>query len=744
MKLSSAQSSKPFRLASPYSPAGDQGKVIDFISQNVGKEREQTIEGVTGSGKTYMMASIVNKIQKPTLVIAHNKTLAAQLAEEFKRFFPDNAVHYFVSYYDYYQPESYIPRSDTYIEKQTQINEEIERLRNATTQALLTRKDVLIVASVSCIYGIGSPEDFRALSVDFEVGQSYKMDRVARRLIDLQFNRTNLDLKRGMFRIRGDMLELVPSGEDLGYRFSFFGDELESIEAFNIVNNHTVEKMEKYSAYPAKQYVTTQEKINNAIENIQDDLVKQVEDFEKQGMLLPADRIRQRTTNDIEMLQMLGYCSGIENYSIYFDGRQDGEPPSTLLDYFPADSLVFVDESHITLPQIAAMYNGDRSRKNTLVQYGFRLPSALNNRPLKIDEFFNKVDSAIYVSATPGDYELGKSKKISKNKEALALPHRAEVDNVPTVQAVIRPTGLLDPEIQLKPVANQVDDVLEQVKQRIKSGQRVLITTLTKKFAEELDVYFKQINIKSAYIHSDVDTLDRLDILSDLRRGKYDVLIGINLLREGLDLPEVSLVAIFDADKEGFLRSRTSLVQIIGRAARHTEGTVIMYADTVTRSMKLAMDETERRRSLQLEYNKKHGIIPKNAKRELKTVADDLREEVDKNENFGKRGATMTNDGWVEGVGEGEMQIESRYSRRGKSGKSIHNQRQRQIKSQQGKQVFDQFEQDVQLIKSQLVDREYSYTELKNKLQIAVDAMNFEEASAISQVLADMQHGTEE
>jgi excinuclease ABC subunit B len=739
MKLSSAQSTKPFRLESPYDPAGDQGKVIDFISQGVkDKQREQTIQGVTGSGKTYMMAKIVEEIQKPTLVIAHNKTLAAQLAEEFKRFFPDNAVHYFVSYYDYYQPESYIPRSDTYIEKQTQINEEIERLRNATTQALLTRKDVLIVASVSCIYGIGDPEDFRALSVEFEVGQTYKLDRLARRLVDLQFNRTNLDLSRGMFRIRGDILEMVPSGEDIGYRFSFFGDELEMIESFDLVTNHSIEKMEKYSAYPAKQYVTTQEKINNAIENIEEDLVKQVESFEKQGLLLPADRIRQRTQNDIEMLQMLGYCSGIENYSIYFDNRKDGEAPSTLLDYFPADSLTFIDESHITLPQISAMYNGDRSRKNTLVQYGFRLPSALNNRPLKINEFYQKIDSAIYVSATPGDFELGVSKKIGKSKDAKELVHREHVDTVPTVEAVIRPTGLLDPEIVLKPVANQVDDVLEQVKQRVKNGQRVLITTLTKKFAEELDIYFKQINLKSAYIHSDVDTLDRLDILADLRRGKYDVLIGINLLREGLDLPEVSLVAIFDADKEGFLRSRTSLVQIIGRAARHTEGTVIMYADTVTRSMKLAMDETNRRRDMQVAYNNEHGIIPQNAKRELKSIVDDVREEVEKDENYGKRGARYTSDGWVEESLDAAMEIESRYSRKGKSGKSIHNQRTRQLQSQQGKQVYDQFDQQVQEIKDKIKQEKYSYSELKERLQIAVDAMNFEEASAISEILSQM------
>ncbi|NJL96227.1 excinuclease ABC subunit UvrB [Candidatus Gracilibacteria bacterium] len=583
---SSTQTSKPFRIHSDYDPAGDQGKVIQDIISSINQgNREQTIEGVTGSGKTYMMAKMVEKLQRPTLVIAHNKTLAAQLAEEFKRFFPNNAVHYFVSYYDYYQPESYIPRSDTYIEKQTQINEEIDRLRNASTQALLTRKDVLIVASVSCIYGLGNPEDFEALKLDMRIGENYRLDKIIRRLVDMQFIRTNSDLRRGVFRLLGDTLEVMPSSEENCYRFMFFGDVLEKIQAFDYVTGNIIEEMNEYIIFPAKQYVTTQEKINSALDRIRTDMEMQFEKFNKEGKLLQAQRIRERTENDLEMLKNLGFVGGIENYSVYFDGREDGQPPTTLIDYFPENSLTFIDESHITLSQIGAMYNGDRSRKINLVDYGFRLPSAMNNRPLQKEEFFDKVNQLVYVSATPGDYELANSAIISK--------------------AIIRPTGLLDPLIRLKPVKDQVDDVLEQVRHRVENGQRVLITTLTKKFAEELDLYFKQINVKSAYIHSDVETLDRLDILSDLRRGKYDVLIGINLLREGLDLPEVSLVAIFDADKEGFLRSKRSLIQIIGRAARHVNGEVIMYADKVTDSMKNAIEETEKRREIQQAYNQK-------------------------------------------------------------------------------------------------------------------------------------------
>jgi excinuclease ABC subunit B len=737
--LGSSQKTRKFELAAPYEPSGDQGKVIstmlDSLSQ---KNREQTILGVTGSGKTYMMAKIVNELQRPTLVIAHNKTLAAQLAEEFQRFFPNNAVHYFVSYYDYYQPESYIPRSDTYIEKQTQINEEIERLRNATTQALLTRRDVLIVASVSCIYGLGNPEDFEALKMEMRVGENYKLDRLLRRLIDMQFIRTNLDIVRGSFRLRGDTLELVPAGEELGYRFSFYGDELERIESFELVTGKSVEEMEMYTIFPAKQYVTTQEKIQQAISKIEEDLHKRVDYFVGQNLLLPAERLKQRTMNDVEMLQTLGFVSGIENYSIYFDNRDDGEPPTTLLDYFPSDALTFIDESHITLPQISAMYNGDRSRKQTLVDYGFRLPSAMNNRPLKINEFFKKVNQLVYVSATPSDFEFGKVNKIGKSKEAVEIEHRPKVAPLPVAEAIIRPTGLIDPEIILKPVANQVDDVLEQVRQRVEKGQRVLITTLTKKFAEELDIYFKQINIKSAYIHSDVDTLDRLDILSDLRRGKYDVLIGINLLREGLDLPEVSLVAIFDADKEGFLRSRTSLIQIVGRAARHAEGKVIMYADTITQSMRYAIEETERRRELQLAYNLKHGITPKSTVRELKTIADDVREQVEKNEDYGKAGGYYTPSGWKEAENTMDFEVESRYSRKKKPSRSIHSDTPMVRDSQRGKQVYDQFDEQKEMYVKEFKEKEMSAGQLREKLQIAIDAMNFEEAAAIRDLLNQM------
>jgi excinuclease ABC subunit B len=730
------QKTNKFKLVSPYGAAGDQGKVIEqIISSLESNSREQTILGVTGSGKTYMMAAIAEKLQRPTLVIAHNKTLAAQLAEEFKRFFPDNAVHYFVSYYDYYQPESYIPRSDTYIEKQTQINEEIERLRNATTQALLTRRDVLIVASVSCIYGLGDPEDFESLRIDLQTGQSYKLDKLLRRLIDLQFIRTNLDLKRGTFRVRGDTLELIPAGEEYGYRVSFFGDTLERIESFETVTGQAVEQMESYTVFPAKQYVTTQEKIQNAIGSIEQDLHARVEYFLNNNQHLPAERLRQRTLNDIEMLQTLGFVSGIENYSIYFDGRQDGEAPTTLLDYFPDDALTFIDESHITLPQIAAMYNGDRSRKETLVEYGFRLPSALNNRPLKINEFFGKVNQVTYVSATPGDFEYGRSDKVSKSKEAKALEFRSEAKDITVAQAIIRPTGLLDPEIILKPVSNQVDDVLEQVRLRVNAGQRVLITTLTKKFAEELDIYFKQINIKSAYIHSDVETLDRIDILSDLRRGKYDVLIGINLLREGLDLPEVSLVAIFDADKEGFLRSKTSLIQIIGRAARHTEGKVIMYADALTKSMCEAIDETERRRELQIAHNLKHGITPQNAVRELKTIADDVRQEIEKDEKFGKAGAKYTTSGFQ--PVEEEFAIESRYTRKSKPSRSVHSDNKTMVREKtRGRQLYDAFDSQKDEYVSELESQNLSMPELRERLQIAIDAMNFEEAAAIRDIIS--------
>jgi excinuclease ABC subunit B len=731
---------QPFELVSPYSPAGDQAKVIDMLTQSLKDgNREQTILGVTGSGKTYMMASLVNNLQKPTLVIAHNKTLAAQLAEEFKKFFPNNAVHYFVSYYDYYQPESYIPRSDTYIEKQTQINEEIERLRNATTQALLTRKDVLIVASVSCIYGLGNPEDFLALKIEMAVGETYNLTTLLRRLIDMQFTRTNMDLRRGQFRLRGDVLEVLPSSEEDGYRFSFFGDTLEQIERYHLVDGKQLEKMPEYTIFPAKQYVTTQEKIKQAIELIKSDLDAQLNNFNNQGKLLQAQRIKDRTQNDIEMLETLGYVNGIENYSLYFDGRTNGEPPATLMDYFPHDSLVFVDESHITLSQIGAMYSGDRSRKETLIEYGFRLPSALNNRPLRLAEVYDKVKQLIYVSATPSDFELGKTSKVGKSEKAIVLP-RDPKSVVPVARAIIRPTGLVDPQIILQPVSDQVDDVMERVRKCVTLGQRVLITTLTKKFAEELDIYFKQLNIKSAYIHSDVETIDRIDILSDLRRGKYDVLIGINLLREGLDLPEVALVAIFDADKEGFLRSKTSLIQIIGRAARHSEGQVVMYADTVTDSMRYAIDETESRRDIQIAYNIANGITAISTQRELRSIADDLRDDIEENENYGKAGAVYSAEGWREN-GDFDVNIESAFStgkKKPRKTKSIHSSDDNgssDTSRKRGKQVYSDFDvQKLSYIK-ELVEKDFSTAELTERLQIAIDAMNFEMAAAIRDLL---------
>jgi excinuclease ABC subunit B len=736
-RKSNSQKGRKFELVAPYGPAGDQGKVIDTMTQSLSEgNREQTILGVTGSGKTFMMASIVNNLQRPTLVIAHNKTLAAQLAEEFKRFFPNNAVHYFVSYYDYYQPESYIPRSDTYIEKQTQINEEIDRLRNAATQSLLTRKDVLIVASVSCIYGLGNPEDFAALKIDLESGQKYKIDKIIRKLIDLQFVRTNADLKRGMFRLRGDNLELIPSGEEVGYRFSFFGDELELIQSFQPVTGNGLETIDHYTIFPAKQYVTTQEKIQNAISKIESELLDRVDYFNKEGMLLQAQRIKERTSNDLEMLQTLGYVGGIENYSVYFDGREFGEPPTTLLDYFPDDTLTFIDESHITLSQISAMYSGDRSRKQTLVDYGFRLPSAMNNRPLRIEEFYAKQNQLIYVSATPGNFEFGKTDAITKNINVEKIKRDPDA-KITIAEAIIRPTGLLDPEIILKPVSNQVDDVLEQVRRRVAKGQRVLITTLTKKFAEELDIYFKQINVKSAYIHSDVETIDRIDILSDLRRGKYDVLIGINLLREGLDLPEVSLVAIFDADKEGFLRSKTSLVQIIGRAARHSEGQVIMYADNITDSMKYAISETERRRETQMQYNLEHGITPTTTVRDIKTIADDLREEIENDDDFGKSGAEYGVDGWqpIEDKDKVMFTFDEKKSRH--RGKSIHSDETNDRRSTRGRQVYASFDEQKAALYEEIKALNLTISELNDRLQIAVDAMNFEEAAAIRDLVQE-------
>ncbi|MGE5297982.1 MAG: excinuclease ABC subunit UvrB [Acidobacteriaceae bacterium] len=581
-----------FKLHSPFEPAGDQPKAIDKLISGINKKYHyQTLLGVTGSGKTFTMAKVVEKIQRPTLIISHNKTLAAQLASEFQDFFPENAVHYFVSYYDYYQPEAYIPRTDTYIEKETEINEEIDKLRNAATQSLLSRRDVLIVASVSCIYGLGSPGDYLDLSIKLEVGKNIKRDKLLRRLTDLQFMRNDIAMERGNFRVRGETVELIPASADKIIRISFDGDKVETISEHDPLTGHDLGTREEVTIFPAKHFVTPREKILAAVENIRAELAQRIKFFKRQGLLVEAQRIEQRTNFDLEMLLETGYVAGIENYSRHLDFRNPGDPPSTLIDYFPDDFLMFIDESHITLPQIYGMYHGDSSRKQTLVDYGFRLPSAKDNRPLKFEEFEGKIDQAIFVSATP---EKERELKISKQ----------------VVEQLIRPTGLLDPKITIKPTEHQVDDLMEEIRKRVAIKQRVLVTTLTKNMAEELSAYLAEYRIKVHYLHADIDTLERLEILRDLRLGVYDVVVGINLLREGLDLPEVSLVAILDADKEGYLRSQTALVQTMGRAARHVDGQVIMYADKITKSMKAAMDEVERRREIQEKYNTEHGITP--------------------------------------------------------------------------------------------------------------------------------------
>ncbi|OGE99515.1 MAG: excinuclease ABC subunit B [Candidatus Doudnabacteria bacterium RIFCSPLOWO2_12_FULL_42_9] len=581
-----------FKIHSPFKPSGDQPTAIEKLVAGLEKKhRYQTLLGVTGSGKTFTMANVIEKVQKPTLIISHNKTLAAQLANEFQEFFPDNAVHYFVSYYDYYQPEAYIPRSDTYIEKETQINEEIDKLRNAATQSLLSRKDVLIVASVSCIYGLGNPGNYLELSLSLKVGEEIKRDKFLRRLTDLQFIRNDINLTRGTFRVLGDVIEFIPASADKVISLSFFGDELEKISEHDPLTGEEFGDRQEITIFPAKHFVTPKEKLFAAINNIRQELADQIKYFKSQGKEIEAQRIEQRTNFDLEMLLETGFVAGIENYSRQLDFRKPGEPPSTLIDYFPDDFLLFIDESHITLPQIYGMYEGDQSRKRTLIDYGFRLPSAIDNRPLKFEEFEKKIDQTIFVSATPTkDRELKVSKQVAEQ--------------------LIRPTGLLDPEIEIRPTKNQIDDLMEEIQKRVKKKQRILVTTLTKNMAEELSSYLVEYGIRGQYLHADIQTLERLEILRDLRLGVYDVVVGINLLREGLDLPEVSLVAILDADKEGYLRSETSLIQTMGRAARHLEGRVIMYADRITGSMDRAMKEVERRRKIQTTYNKEHGITP--------------------------------------------------------------------------------------------------------------------------------------
>ncbi len=599
-----------FHLKSDYVPTGDQPEAIRLLTAGLENGvKEQTLLGVTGSGKTFTMANLVHNLQRPTLVLSHNKTLAAQLYSEFKHFFPDNAVHYFVSYFDYYQPEAYIARSDTYIEKDSQINEEIDRLRHAATDALLSRKDVLIVASVSCIYGIGSVEDYDGLSVEVVKGERRVRDKLLRQLTDIQYQRNDVDFHRGTFRVRGDVVDVYPAGEEWAYRIDMFGDEVERITKIDPLTGEIMANLSSYKIFPSSHYVTPQDKLKVALGHIQQELAERLAQFKREGKLLEAQRLEQRTRFDLEMLEETGFVKGIENYSRYLTNREPGEQPATLLDYFPDDYLLLVDESHMTIPQLRGMYNGDRARKEVLVEHGFRLPSALDNRPLNFTEYERHVNQVVYVSATPAVYELSRS------------PEPA--------QQVIRPTGLLDPRIEVRKIEGQIDDLLAEIRDTIAKGERVLVTTLTKRMSEDLTEYLKDLNIKVAYLHSDVDTLDRTDILRDLRLGVYDVLVGINLLREGLDLPEVSLVAILDADKEGFLRSEQALIQTVGRAARHEQGRVIMYADTVTKSMQRTIDETNRRRKIQDEYNKAHGITPTGINRAVEgRMNTDLPEEA--------------------------------------------------------------------------------------------------------------------
>jgi excinuclease ABC subunit B len=593
-----------FKIHSKFKPTGDQPQAIEKLVGSITKNnRWQTLLGVTGSGKTFTMANIIEKLQRPTIILAHNKTLAAQLCSEFKEFFPDNIVEYFVSYYDYYQPEAYKPSTDTFIEKDASINDEIDKLRHSATSALFERRDVIIVASVSCIYGLGNPEEYKKLTISLRPGMQKERNEVIKKLIEIQYERNDIDFSRGTFRVRGDSLDIIPSSySNKGIRVEFFGDEIERIREFDVLTGTILGERKHVAITPASHFATSKETIDKSIDYIEGELEERLRELNAQDKLLEAQRLRQRTNFDIEMIKEVGYCSGIENYSRILDGRASGTPPKTLIDYFPEDYLMFIDESHVTLPQVRAMYAGDRSRKNTLVDYGFRLPSAYDNRPLKFEEFENKISQVVFVSATPAAYEIDHSEEIA--------------------QQIIRPTGLLDPEIIIRPIKGQIDDLYGEINKVKENGFRTLITTLTKRMAEDLTKYFKELGVKVTYMHSDIDTLERIKIIRDLRLGEYDVLVGINLLREGLDIPEVALVAILDADKEGFLRSETSLIQTIGRAARNSESKVIMYADNITKSMDKALKETERRRTIQKEYNLKNGITPT-------TIIKDVREIIE-------------------------------------------------------------------------------------------------------------------
>lgn len=595
-----------FKLRAPFKPTGDQPEAIRQLVDGLERGyKDQVLLGATGTGKTFTIASVIEKVQKPALVMAHNKTLAAQLYAEFKEFFPENAVEYFVSYYDYYQPEAYVPRHDLYIEKESEINEEIERLRLAATTALMSRRDVVIVASVSCIYGIGNPEAYGRMVINLESGNIYRRNALLRQLVEGQYQRNDLEMRSGTFRVRGDSLDIVPAYQErLGYRITFFGDEVERIVEFDIVTGEMKRELSTIAIYPAKHFITQDEKLQQAIADIEAEVAERIAFLKSQDKLLEAQRLEQRTFYDLEMLREVGYCAGIENYSRHLDQRAVGSPPWTLMDYLPSDYLLIIDESHMTIPQVRGMYNGDRSRKETLVEYGFRLPSALDNRPLTFDEFQQRMGFAIYTSATPGPYEMKRADQI--------------------VEQIIRPTGLVDPEVEVRPIEGQVDNLVGEIRQRVEVGQRTLITTLTKRMAEKLSDYLMELGIKVHYLHSEVETLERIGILRDLRLGVFDVVVGINLLREGLDLPEVSLVAILDADKEGFLRSDTALIQTIGRAARHVNGKVIMYADRMTDSMKRAIDETNRRRAKQMAFNQEHGIQPVSIYKAVRDLTDQI------------------------------------------------------------------------------------------------------------------------